>query len=43
MLFNKGYYSSIIDIIYMAMFSAVKALLLKKGIECKTHEGLIYL
>ena len=43
LLFNKGFSASIADIVYMAMFSAAKALLVKKGIECSTHEGLIYL
>lgn len=42
-LFDVIQSSSIIDISYMAMFSAVKALLIKRGIECKTHEGLLYL
>lgn len=43
LLFDKGFSSSIIDIIYFAMFSSIKALLLKRSIECKTHEGLLYL
>ena len=43
LLFDKGFSSSIVDVVYMAMFSAIKALLLKRNIECKTHEGLLYL
>ena len=43
LLFNKGFSPSIADVVYMAMFSAAKALLVKKDIECSTHEGLIYL
>ena len=43
LLFDKGFSSSIVDIVYMAMFSAIKALLLKRSIECRTHEGLLYL
>ena len=43
LLFDEGFSASIVDIVYMAMFSAIKALLLKRNIECKTHEGLLFL
>lgn len=43
LFFDKGLYDSVITTSYMLMFSAVKALLLLKNIDCKTHEGLIYL
>lgn len=41
-LFDNGFVD-FIGLIYLVMFSSVKALLLKKQINSKTHEGLIYL
>ena len=36
-------YDYIINFCFLAMFSVIKALLITKNLECKTHEGLIYL
>ena len=36
-------YDYIVISCFLAMFSVIKALLISKNIECKTHEGLIYL
>jgi uncharacterized protein (UPF0332 family) len=36
-------YDYIINSCFLAMFSVIKALLISKNVECKTHEGLIFL
>ena len=41
--FDLEDYSYIVNACFLAMFSVIKALLLMKDVECKTHEGLIYL
>lgn len=41
--FDVEDYSGIVNSCFLGMFSAMKALLALKNIECKTHEGLIYL
>lgn len=43
LFFDNEFYGSAITTSYMLMFSAAKALLMFKNIDCKTHEGLIYL
>lgn len=43
LFFDREFYGSAITTSYMLMFSAAKALLLLKEINCSTHEGLIYL
>ena len=41
--FEIGDYDYIVNSCFLAMFSVIKALLISKNLECKTHEGLIYL
>ena len=36
-------YDYIVNSCFLAMFSVINAFLISKNIECKTHEGMIYL
>lgn len=42
-LLSVNGYDEIINQCYLSMYSVVKALLHLKNINCKTHDGLIYL
>ncbi|MBI4548517.1 MAG: HEPN domain-containing protein [Ignavibacteriae bacterium] len=43
LLSQKGYYNDAVSRLYYALFHRLKALLLSKGLEPKTHEGALIL